>query len=158
MSVRAERGPWALSASLGQVANRHVLIQPQSIGACLIGWPVGSAGSAFTHLAPPCPPSARSVGAKTTPSAWLQSYAKNHRSWRAWLRTAQVGQFGGDFGLPARLLGAPQTIPEDAQAELGHCAKQEWVAHCHQALAGLGLVTGPSRPQPPFQTRPYIFS
>ena len=99
-------------------------------------------GSAFTRLAPLCPPSARPVGAKTTPSVWLHSYAKNHRSWRAWLRTAQVGQFGGDFGLPARLLGAPQTIPEDAQAELGHCAKQEWVVHCHQALAGQGRSLG----------------
>ena len=109
-------------------------------------------GSAFTRLAPLCPPSARPVGAKTTPSVWLHSYAKNHRSWRPRLRTAQDGQFGGDFGLPARLPGAPQTILEDIQAGLDHCAKQEWVVHCHQAPAGLGLVARLGWPQPPFHT------
>ena len=56
-------------------------------------------------------------------------------------------------GLPARLPGATQTTPGDAQAGSGHCAKQEWVARCHQDLAGNGLVAGPGWPQPPFQTR-----
>ena len=56
-------------------------------------------------------------------------------------------------GLPARLPGATQTTPGDAQAGLGRCDKQEWVARCHQDLAGNGLVAGPGWPQPPFQTR-----
>ena len=60
-------------------------------------------------------------------------------------------------GLPARLPGATQTTPGDAQAGSGHCAKQEWVARCHQDLAGNGLVAGPDWPQPPFQTHPTSF-
>ena len=53
-------------------------------------------------------------------------------------------------GLPSRLPGATQTTPGNAQAGLGHCTKQGWVARCH----GNGLVAEPGWPQPPFQTRP----
>jgi hypothetical protein len=54
-------------------------------------------------LASLCSPSARPPRAKKGLSARLCSYAKFHRSWRAWLRGAQSSQFGGCFELLVRL-------------------------------------------------------
>jgi hypothetical protein len=68
------------------------------VRACLKGWPVGSAALPGAHFRvwPPFPlPRPGPLEAKTTPSAWLLSYAIFHRSQRARLHAALGGRFRG---------------------------------------------------------------